>query len=161
MVVELRRSLRILALLPGIGHPRTDLTENAKVRFWTVYSYLIAFLPAERPLFVVRILHGARSPDELRTELRVLGEIEGGPGSPQRQPPSDFLLGDRVGIEVKGKDRVTQRDYRGLLALREDVKLRRMIVVCLEKKVRRTDEGEEVVPVADFFRELWGGGILA
>jgi predicted AAA+ superfamily ATPase len=73
----------------------------------------------------------------------------------------DFLLGDGVGIEVKGKDRVTQRDYRGLLALREDVKLRRMIVVCLERKYRRTDEGVEVVPVADFFRELWDDGILA
>jgi predicted AAA+ superfamily ATPase len=72
----------------------------------------------------------------------------------------DFLLGDRVGIEVKGKERVAQRDYRGLLALREDVELRRMIVVCLEKKHRRTDEGVEVVPVADFFRELWDGGIL-
>jgi predicted AAA+ superfamily ATPase len=72
----------------------------------------------------------------------------------------DFLLGDRIGIEVKGKDRVGPRDYRGLLALREDVALRRMIVVCSEKKRRRTDEGVEVLPVAEFFQDLWAGEIL-
>jgi predicted AAA+ superfamily ATPase len=72
----------------------------------------------------------------------------------------DFLLGDRIGIKVKGKDRVGPRDYRGLLALREDVALRRMIVVCSEKKRRRTDEGVEVLPVAEFFQDLWAGEIL-
>ena len=78
MVIELWRSFRILALLPGIGHARPDLTDDAGIRFWTVYSYLIAFLPAESPLFVARILHGARDPEELRTELRSQEDPPGG-----------------------------------------------------------------------------------
>jgi plasmid stabilization system protein ParE len=70
VLIELWRSFRILALLPGIGHARPDLTDDARIRFWSVYSYLIAFLPAERPLLIARILHGARDPEDLREALR-------------------------------------------------------------------------------------------
>lgn len=79
VIIELRRSFRILALLPRIGHPRADLVDDEEVRFWTVYSYLIAYLPGERPLFIARILHGARSPEDLRAELRSPEEAEEGP----------------------------------------------------------------------------------
>ncbi|NOT31717.1 MAG: type II toxin-antitoxin system RelE/ParE family toxin [Planctomycetes bacterium] len=78
VVIELGRVFRMLALLPGAGHPRDDLSQDPELRFWSVHSYLVAFLPATRPLVVVRILHGARSPDELRDELRERQDPEGG-----------------------------------------------------------------------------------
>jgi predicted AAA+ superfamily ATPase len=71
----------------------------------------------------------------------------------------DFVLGDQVAIEVKGKSSVSRRDYKGLLALDEEVPLRRKIVVCLESQPRVTDEGVEIVPVEEFLRTLWTGGI--
>lgn len=60
----------MIALLPNVGHPRSDLIDDPALRFWSVYSYLIAFLPEQRPLLIVRILHGSRSPEELRAELQ-------------------------------------------------------------------------------------------
>lgn len=70
----------------------------------------------------------------------------------------DFLLGDRIAIEVKAKSRVTRRDFSGLRALDEELKLERKIVVCTEPK-RRVDEGVEIVPIEQFFEDLWGGRI--
>lgn len=72
----------------------------------------------------------------------------------------DFVVGDQVAIEVKAKPRVSTRDYKGLLALAEETRLRRKIVVCGEKRRRKTDDGVEVVPVKDFLRDLWSDRIL-
>lgn len=47
-----------LARTPGMGHHRRDLAD-ARYRFWTVYSYVIAYREAN-PLEVVAIVHGAR-----------------------------------------------------------------------------------------------------
>jgi plasmid stabilization system protein ParE len=47
-----------LAQSPGMGHHRRGLA-NARYRFWTVYSYVIAYR-GENPLEVVAIVHGAR-----------------------------------------------------------------------------------------------------
>lgn len=69
----------------------------------------------------------------------------------------DFVLGDSVGIEVKASPLTSRRDYKGLLALAEDIPLRRKIVVCLEREARTTDEGIEVIPVREFLVRLWGG----
>jgi len=56
---ELRLAMRALARMPGMGHRRSDVT-NSRYRFWTVYSYVIAYFPDTQPLQVVRIIHGAR-----------------------------------------------------------------------------------------------------
>lgn len=51
-----------LAQAPLRGHSRKDLTE-LPVRFWTVLrypKYVIVYDPADKPLKVIRILHGAR-----------------------------------------------------------------------------------------------------
>jgi len=68
-VLELRRNFQVLAVLPGIGHRRLDLALDPAIRFWPVHAYLIGYLPDTRPLFIARILHGARDPEELRAEL--------------------------------------------------------------------------------------------
>ena len=48
-----------LTEFPEGGHWRRDLTA-AKVRFFSVYSYLIVYRPETKPLQIVAILHGRR-----------------------------------------------------------------------------------------------------
>jgi plasmid stabilization system protein ParE len=55
----LYEAFTLLAERPGIGHFRKDLTSRS-LKFWTVYSYLVAYDPASSPLVVVAVLHGAR-----------------------------------------------------------------------------------------------------
>jgi plasmid stabilization system protein ParE len=57
---EIRDACRRLAQHPYIGHERDDLTSRKDVRFWPVYSYLIIYRPATRPLEILRVLHGKR-----------------------------------------------------------------------------------------------------
>ena len=45
--------------MPGLGHRRADV-ENPDIRFWKVYSYLIAYRPNTAPLRVIRVVHGAQ-----------------------------------------------------------------------------------------------------
>ena len=72
----------------------------------------------------------------------------------------DFVIGDAVAIEVKAKSRVSARDCKGLLALAEEVPLRRKLVVCHEPRRRRDDNGVEIVPVQEFLDALWSDGII-
>lgn len=72
----------------------------------------------------------------------------------------DFVVGNNVAVEVKAKGRVSDRDYRGLIALDEEVRLKRKIVVCNEKRCRMTDSGVQILPVAQFLAELWAGEIV-
>ena len=53
-----------LAERPGIGHTREDLTSRP-LKFWSVYSYLIVYDPASRPLTIVAVFHGARDVQRL------------------------------------------------------------------------------------------------
>ena len=53
-----------LAERPGIGHTRPDLTDR-QLKFWSVYSYLVVYDPASRPLTIVAVLHGARDVERL------------------------------------------------------------------------------------------------
>lgn len=57
----------MLARNPYIGHRRDGLTSREDVLFWPVYSYLIIYRPATKPLDILRILHGAR---DLKALLR-------------------------------------------------------------------------------------------
>ena len=41
-----------------MGHWREDLIDEP-LRFWPVYSYLIIYNPAAKPIEIARILHGA------------------------------------------------------------------------------------------------------
>ena len=56
---EIRQAVNLLTQNPELGYHRSDLTSKP-VRFWPVYSYLIIYNPATRPLEIVRILSGYR-----------------------------------------------------------------------------------------------------
>jgi len=55
----LRKMMTALGRTPSIGHSRTDLTEDS-VKFWSVFSYLIVYDPATKPVEIVRVLHASR-----------------------------------------------------------------------------------------------------
>ena len=58
-----------LADSPHIGHRRSDLTSRP-LRFWSVRNYLVAYAPAEKPLWIVAIIHASRSPRVMAAILR-------------------------------------------------------------------------------------------
>jgi predicted AAA+ superfamily ATPase len=66
-----------------------------------------------------------------------------------------------VAIEAKATAKVTVDHLRGLRQLAVDhPQVRRRLVVCLEPRVRRTDDGIEIVPAREFARQLWTGEIF-
>lgn len=71
----------------------------------------------------------------------------------------DFVIGNDVAIEVKGGTRISRRDLTGLKRIAEETTLQKRIVVCSEDAPRIVD-GVHVLPVLDFLRDLWTGGIL-
>lgn len=71
----------------------------------------------------------------------------------------DFLVNGEIGIEVKASRRIIQDDLKGLLALSEEQKLRRRIVVCRET-THRTVKGIEILPVEYFLEQLWSDQIV-
>jgi toxin ParE1/3/4 len=51
-----------LAEMPGMGHFREDLLDQ-RHKFWSVWSYLIAYRWREKPIQVIAVVHGARDFD--------------------------------------------------------------------------------------------------
>jgi predicted AAA+ superfamily ATPase len=69
----------------------------------------------------------------------------------------DFVLDDfRAAIEVKGGARVHEGDLRGLRALAEESRVRRRVIVCLEREPRRLGD-IDVVPWREFVDRLHAG----
>lgn len=93
-----------------------------------------------------------RAPEETLSWWRLASGIE-----------VDFILGDmRVAVEAKAKRQVTNRDLRGLRHLAKDhPEVRKRIVACLEPRPRRTEDGIEILPAADFAARLWSGELTA
>jgi uncharacterized protein len=71
----------------------------------------------------------------------------------------DFLLDERVAIEVKATARAADKHLKGLRALGEEGGLARRILVCQERRPRRLD-GIDILPWATFLEELWQGGLI-
>ncbi len=74
----------------------------------------------------------------------------------------DFVVNAmEVAIEAKSAQKITSDHLKGLHRVKEDhPDVKRRIVVCLEGKRRTTNEGIEIIPVADFAKMLWDGGIF-
>jgi toxin ParE1/3/4 len=61
---EIAAAFRLLASRPEAGHLRQDLTP-LPVKFWSVFSYLIVYDPAARPIAIVRVLYGTRDVQDI------------------------------------------------------------------------------------------------
>jgi len=57
---ELDAAILGLAEMPGKGHRRSEI-KDSRVRFWAVYSYLIAYRFDEETITIVRVVHGRRN----------------------------------------------------------------------------------------------------
>ena len=71
---ELYSAIRGLLPFPRVGHRRPDLTSRP-LRFIVVREYLIAYAPDEKPLWVVAVMHGRRSPRVMRVQSNFLPSI--------------------------------------------------------------------------------------
>jgi plasmid stabilization system protein ParE len=66
---EIYEAIRGRVVFPQQGQRRPDLTSRP-LRFYLVRQYLIAYAPDDRPLVVVAVLHGRRSPRVMAAILR-------------------------------------------------------------------------------------------
>ena len=66
---EIHNTILALVPFPHQGHRRPDLTSRP-LRFTTVWEYLIAYAPDEKPLLVLAVIHGRRSPRTIAAMLR-------------------------------------------------------------------------------------------
>ncbi len=71
------------------------------------------------------------------------------------------MLGDGiVAVEVKSTTLARDHDLRGLRAFRDEHRSARALLVSMDARPRRTDDGIEVLPWRHFLEQLWGGKIL-
>src|SRR5579862_3612830 len=66
---EIYETIQSLLPFPRVGHSRPDLTTRP-LRFHAVREYVIAYAPDEKPLAVIAVLHGRRSPRVIAAILR-------------------------------------------------------------------------------------------
>ena len=69
VIAEIIAAIDALVSFPGAGHRRPDLTSRP-LRFIVVREYLIAYAPEQKPLWVVAVMHGRRSPRVMAAILR-------------------------------------------------------------------------------------------
>ena len=69
----------------------------------------------------------------------------------------DFVLGDmRLAVEAKASPRITRDHLKGLRTLKEEYPdVQRRIVVSLEPRPRRTDDGIDILPATTFAQRPW------
>jgi antitoxin ParD1/3/4/toxin ParE1/3/4 len=72
VIAEILAAIRNVVPFPNSGHQRPDLTSRP-LRFILVRDYLIAYAPDEKPLWVIAVLHGKRSPRVMAAILRSRG----------------------------------------------------------------------------------------
>ena len=74
----------------------------------------------------------------------------------------DFVLGEMaLAVEAKASPVIGRHHLKGLRSLATEHAVRRRVIVCLEAKSRRTEDGIEVLSAATFARRLWAGELTA
>jgi len=69
VITEIFDGIRALPAFPCRGYRRPTLTSRP-LRFTLVREYVIAYAPEKKPLWVVAVIHGRRSPRVLAAILR-------------------------------------------------------------------------------------------
>ena len=69
VIADILASIDTLVPFPHQGHKRPDLTSRP-LRFTVVREYLIAYAPDEKPLWIIAVMHGRRSPRIMAAILR-------------------------------------------------------------------------------------------
>lgn len=71
----------------------------------------------------------------------------------------DFVIGDKVAIEIKAKQRATLRDTVGLQAIQEEKVFKKFFLVSQDPQ-QRIENGIVFIHWEAFLKELWSGEIL-
>ena len=66
---EIYQTIQSLVAFPYQGHRRPDLTSRPLL-FHSLRDYVIAYAPEEKPLAVIAVLHGRRSPRVIAAILK-------------------------------------------------------------------------------------------
>ena len=69
----------------------------------------------------------------------------------------DFVVGDKIAIEAKAGARMTPRDHKGLLALKEERKWPWAIIVSRDPVQAKFKNGIQHWPWELFLKDLWRG----
>lgn len=85
---QMLSGIHALVQFPHQGHWRPDLTSRP-LRFTLVREYVIAYAPEKKPLWVVAVFHGRRSP---RLIAAILKGRESARSVPQRLPRLQHIL---------------------------------------------------------------------
>ena len=73
----------------------------------------------------------------------------------------DFILGDHeIAVEVKGTDQARPKHLKGLRNFREEYKTKHSLLVSLDEKPRKTEDGIEILPWQIFLEKLWSDQII-
>ena len=74
----------------------------------------------------------------------------------------DFVINDmQLAIEVKATSKITADHLKGLRSLAQDhPRIKQRVVVCLEAKSRRTEDGILILPAAEFTERLAAGSLF-
>ena len=73
----------------------------------------------------------------------------------------DFVVDDvDLAVEAKASFRIHSGHLKGLKALAQELpRGMRRVVVCLDRRPWRTDDGIEILPAVEFAERLWSGGL--
>ena len=72
----------------------------------------------------------------------------------------DFIIKEKIAIEVKATKRVSPRDLKGLQALMEEGLIEKYILVCRTDYPELLDNGILILPYKEFLSDLWSGKII-
>lgn len=73
----------------------------------------------------------------------------------------DFVVGDMAAaVEAKASATIGNRHLKGLRRLAGEHAVGKRVVVCLEARPRRTEDGIDILPAPDFVRRLWEGELV-
>ena len=74
----------------------------------------------------------------------------------------DFVINDmQLAIEAKATAKITADHLKGLRSLAQDhPRIKRRVVVCLEAKSRRTEDGILILQAGDFTDRLAAGSLF-
>lgn len=138
------RFLEVAALCNGRLINYSNISNNAKVPRTTVQEY---FQILKDTLIAYETLSWKKSKKRkpLSTNKLYFFDV------------ADFILDDIV-IEVKASKNIAGNDLKRLLALSEEGKLKKYIIVCLEKE-ERTIGKINILPWNIFLEKLWSGEI--
>jgi uncharacterized protein len=73
----------------------------------------------------------------------------------------DFVLNDRVALEVKASSNIQSHHLKGLRAIHDDFPALNRIMVSLDERPRMTEDRIRIMPWRIFLTELWEGDLLS